>query len=111
MILECSKLELLSWTQQTVDKGGDQPVPDSLRRGWGVELRFVSFELLYNRSLKGLPDFSPCSKLQTILVKECCPLVEPMIFQSCSSLEKLRFLGENTPRVERIQSCPKLTTV
>ena len=94
----CSQLEATSWMHHRVSNDGKEFVPEEPNRDW-MQLRFV--ELLYNRSLRSIPDFSKCSNLQTLLLDSS--LVEPENLTSCPALETLQ-----CGHVQSLQYCPKL---
>ena len=98
MIIDCPQLEVISWRHHRVSNDGKECVPEGPNRDW-IELRFV--ELLHNRSLRSIPDFSKCSNLQTLLVDSS--LVEPVNLTSCPALETLQ-----CDHVQSLQYCPKL---
>ena len=94
----CSKLEEFSWTQDIVTKGPG-----------AMQLCFV--ELIFNKSLKTLPDFSNCSELRELVVIECSSSAEPLHLHNCPSLQDLLIAGENAPEVQSLQSCENLRSV
>lgn len=96
-IVDCQKLEVLSWTQE------DMIVTKQL---WGTKLCYV--DLVSNKSLRTLPDFSTCSELRMIYVEECSSSVEHLRLHNCSNLKVLCLRGNDVPEVQTLESCPEL---
>ena len=97
-IIECPQLEVISWMHHRVSNDGKEFVPEGPKTD---RRQLRSVEILYNGSLRSIPDFSKCSNLQTLLVDNI--LVEPVNLTSCPALKTL-LCGH----VQSLQDCRKL---